>query len=81
MIYAATITISLKEGMLDPEARAIEHALANLGLKAEGLTMGRVFWVKISADDSESAKARAEEICRRLLANPVIHRYTIEVRE
>jgi phosphoribosylformylglycinamidine synthase PurS subunit len=79
MIYTAEITISLKEGMLDPEARAIEQALANLGLKTEGLTTGRVFWVKVAADDEASARVQAEEFCRRLLANPVIHRYSIEV--
>jgi len=81
MIFDVKITISLKSGMLDPEACAIQHALSNLGFETEYLNNSKLFSVGISADDSESAKAKAEEMCDRLLANPVIHSYSVEVTE
>jgi len=73
------ITISLKGGMLDPEARAIRHALENLGFATEALSTARVFLVTMEAADRKEAEKRAAEMCERLLANPVIHRYEIEV--
>ncbi len=79
MRYEVRITISLKEGMLDPEARAIQHALSNLGLKTERLSTARVFFVTLEAESASDAEGRAREMCERLLANPVIHRYRIEV--
>ncbi|KUG19393.1 phosphoribosylformylglycinamidine synthase, purS subunit [hydrocarbon metagenome] len=79
MKFDVTITISLKEGMLDPEARAIQHALANLGFGAERLSTARLFSITLDAADEQAAYAEAERMCERLLANPVIHRYTIEV--
>ncbi len=79
MKYDATITIALKEGMLDPEARAIQHALAALGFETEKLTTARLFRITLDAPDRDAAYAEAERMCERLLANPVIHRYTVEV--
>ena len=73
------ITISLKGGMLDPEARAIRHALENLGFATEALSTARVFLITMEAADGKEAEGRAAEMCERLLANPVIHRYEIEV--
>jgi len=80
MKFDVEITIALKEGILDPEARAIAHALANLGFSTEKLSTARIFRVTLDAASAESAKAAAAQMCERLLANPVIHRYTVEVR-
>jgi len=80
MKFNIDITIGLKEGMLDPEARAIRHALSNLGFPTDNLSTARVFQITLDAPDSDAARGRAEEMCARLLANPVIHRYTVEVR-
>ena len=74
-----TITISLKEGMLDPEARAIQQALANLGFRTEKLSTARKFSILLEASAQQAAEDQARQMCERLLANPVIHRYTIEV--
>lgn len=79
MKYTAKITIALKEGMLDPEARAIQHALANLGFSTGSLSTARVFYITLDAENKEAAQAVAEQMCERLLANPVIHRYEVEV--
>jgi len=81
MNYTVDITISLKEGMLDPEARAIQHALSDLGFQTEKISTARVFSVTIDAVSKEGAEGRAVEMCERLLANPVIHCYKTEVRE
>ncbi|MCK8519167.1 phosphoribosylformylglycinamidine synthase subunit PurS [Methanoculleus sp. 7T] len=79
MKFDVTITIALKEGMLNPEARAIRHALANLGFPTEDLSTARLFRITLDADDAAAARETARQMCERLLANPVIHRYTIEV--
>jgi phosphoribosylformylglycinamidine synthase PurS subunit len=79
MKYDVTITIALKDGMLNPEARAIQHALANLGFPTEGLSTARLFRITLDAADAAAARREAEQMCERLLANPVIHRYTVEV--
>lgn len=73
------ITIALKEGMLDPEARAIQHALVNLGFQTERLASARVFYITMDVLSEQAAVEQAKLMCERLLANPVIHRYTIEV--
>lgn len=79
MRFDVTITIALKEGMLDPEARAIRAALDHLGIPALSLSTARLFRLGLEAGTREEAEARARECCERLLANPVIHRYEIEV--
>lgn len=81
MIYKARITIQLKKGMLDPEARAIRHALQNLGFTTQSLSTARLFEIEIDTDSTDTAFREAEKMCERLLANPVIHDYSIEVRE
>ena len=79
MKYDVTIKIALKDGMLDPEASAIQNAITNLGYTTESLRMARLFLIRLDAPDREAARAMAQKICERLLANPVIHRYEVEV--
>ncbi|MDD1678205.1 MAG: phosphoribosylformylglycinamidine synthase subunit PurS [Methanomicrobiales archaeon] len=73
------ITVALKEGILDPEARAIRHALADLGFPTEQLSSARLFYITVEASDEEAAVERGRQMAERLLANPVIHRFTVEV--
>jgi phosphoribosylformylglycinamidine synthase len=65
--------------MLDPEARAISHALGNLGFPTDDIKTERVFRIRFAAEDYRDAEEKARGMCERLLANPVIHRYEIEV--
>jgi len=81
MNYDVEIRIGLKPGILDPEGRAIQHALADLGFPTKRLSTGRVFNISLEAKDREEAGEMARQMCERLLANPVIHRYEVEVRE
>jgi phosphoribosylformylglycinamidine synthase PurS subunit len=79
MNITVKITIALKEGILDPEARAIQHALADLGFPTEHLSSARLFFITMEASGEDEALARARQMAERLLANPVIHRFTVEV--
>ena len=77
--FDVTITVGLKEGMLDPEAMALKNAIKNLGFETESLKTARLFKIRFVAADKAAARAMVEKMCERLLANPVIHRYEIEV--
>lgn len=81
MKFSLKITISLKKGMLDPEALAIKHSLENIGFSIDSLGTARVFFIVLDTVDSDAAEQKGREMCDRLLANPVIHSYDIEVSE
>jgi phosphoribosylformylglycinamidine synthase PurS subunit len=81
MNFDVEVRISLKPGILDPEARAIQHALADLGFPTQSLSTARVFSFSVEAVDRAMAGEMARQMCERLLANHVIHRYEVEVRE
>ncbi|WP_317295662.1 phosphoribosylformylglycinamidine synthase subunit PurS [Methanoculleus nereidis] len=65
MKHDVTITIGLKEGMLDPEACAIQHALANLRIPTKSRRTARLFRITLDTAEQEAA-----QMCERLLANP-----------
>ena len=81
MNFDVEVRITLKPGILDPEARAIQHALADLGFPTSRLSTARIFSISMEAGDRAEAEEKARQMCERLLANPVIHRYEVEVRE
>jgi phosphoribosylformylglycinamidine synthase len=81
VIFDVEVRISLKPGILDPEARAIQHALADLGFPTTKLLTARIFSITLEAKNRSDAEEKARQMCERLLANPVIHRYEVEVRE
>jgi phosphoribosylformylglycinamidine synthase PurS subunit len=81
MQYHAEVTIGLKSGMLDPEAATIQKALEHLGFPTDSLEMQKRFVLELDAPSRDDAKSRVDEMCRRLLANPVIHNFTIEIEE
>ncbi len=81
MKYHAEVTIGLKSGMLDPEATTIQKALEHLGFPTDSLEMQKRFVLELDASSSDEAKSRVDEMCRRLLANPVIHNFDIEIEE
>jgi phosphoribosylformylglycinamidine synthase len=79
--YTATVTVRLKRGVLDPEAETTARALERLGFELEDLRSADRFEVDLEADSAEAAAGRAEEMAERLLANPTIHDYDVEVAE
>ena len=77
--YTATVTVRLKRGVLDPEAETTRRALERLGFELEGLRSADVFELDLEAESEADAEDRAAEMAERLLANPTIHDYTVEV--
>ena len=76
----ARIFVTLKPGVLDPQGKAIEHALGTLGFDGvSGVRQGKV--IELELDESDGAKARShvEAMCEKLLANTVIENYAIEL--
>jgi len=76
------INISLKQGVLDPQGRAIENALGGLGYsEASNVRIGKQITLEIEAEDANRAQQRAARMCETQLANTVIEDYTIEVTD
>ena len=76
----ARITIGFRPGVLDPEAKAIERSLHGLGFgEASSLKKFKVIELELAMTDRDAAMARAKEMCEKLLANPVIESYTIDL--
>ena len=76
----AKVTITLKSGVLDPQGKAIEGALAGLGFDgARDVRQGKVIEMKLDETNEAAARARIEEMCKKLLANPVMENYAIEI--
>ena len=79
--YTAVVTVRLKRGVLDPEAETTQRALERLGFELESLRSADRFEVDLEAADADAAAERATEMAERLLANPTIHDYDVEVGE
>ena len=78
----AKIYITLKSGVLDPQGKTIHQALGSLGYdEVEGLRLGKYLVMQLKDGDTEKAGNRIEEMCQKLLANPVIEDYSFEITE
>ncbi len=74
------VTVMLKQGVLDPQGRAIGHALGNLGFAGVGeVRAGKVIEVELAETDPARARAIAEEMGRKLLANTVIESFKVDL--
>ena len=77
----ARVFVTLKNGVLDPQGKAIGHALNNLGFAAVGeVRQGKVIDLDLSERDEAKARASLKEMCEKLLANTVIEKYEIELK-
>ncbi len=76
----ARITVTLKNGVLDPQGKAIEHALSGLGFDGVGqVRQGKVFDVELAGSDKAKAEADLKAMCEKLLANTVVEDYRFEL--
>ena len=76
----ARVHVYLKSGVLDPQGRAIQHALGSLGFGGvQGARQGKLIELELAEQDPAKARAQVDEMCRRLLANTVIENYAIEL--
>jgi phosphoribosylformylglycinamidine synthase PurS subunit len=81
MKYAAKIEVSLKPGHSNPEGETTARLLAELGYKVQAVDVSKVYTVFLDASTTAEAEAKAQEMSKRLLANPTKDNYTISVAE
>lgn len=76
----AKVYITLKKGVLDPQGDTVKSALESLGFQGlKEVRMGKFMVINLHETDVEQAKAQVDEMCRKLLANPVIEDYQFEI--
>lgn len=76
----ARVTVTLKNGVLDPQGKAIEGALKSLGIDGVGsVRQGKVFDIELDGADKAAAEAALKAACEKLLANTVIENYRVEI--
>jgi phosphoribosylformylglycinamidine synthase PurS subunit len=81
MKYAAKIEVSLKPGHSNPEGETTSRLLVELGYKVQAVDISKIYTVTFEASTLTDAKAKAEDMSKRLLANPTKDNYTINVVE
>ena len=79
MKYYAKVEISLKKGMLNPEAATIQRALALLKYNVENTKTIQIIKFSLEGESEKLIREEVDEMCQRLLCNPVIHNYQITV--
>ena len=77
----ATVLVRPKAGILDPQGEAVESSLRQLGFPVGEARVGRVIDLDVEAATADEARGDIERMCERLLANPLIESYEIEVAE
>ncbi|MEH6692673.1 MAG: phosphoribosylformylglycinamidine synthase subunit PurS [Pseudorhizobium pelagicum] len=76
----ARVTVTLKNGVLDPQGKAIEGALSSLGFEGVGhVRQGKVFDIELDGADKAKAESDIKAMCEKLLANTVIENYTVAI--
>lgn len=79
MKFNAEVKISLKKGMLNPEAATIQRALALLKYQVDGTQTIQIIKFSVEGDHEEMVRKNVDEMCQKLLCNPVIHNYEIGI--
>jgi phosphoribosylformylglycinamidine synthase PurS subunit len=80
-MYTAEVRVNLKKGVADPEGMNTRKALELLGFKdIASVSSVKMFRITLDAADEPDARKRTDDMCRRLLTNPVIHNYTIDIK-
>lgn len=80
MLFDVEVKISLKKGMLNPEATTIERSLDLLGYEVKNVKTDEIIKFQMETDDKSTAEDNVRDMCNRLLCNPVIHNYEITIR-
>jgi phosphoribosylformylglycinamidine synthase len=79
-VARARVYVTLKEGILDPQGKTVLRALKSLGYdEVEDLRIGKYMELALDGEDGEKLEARLLEMCEKLLANPIIENYRVEV--
>jgi len=81
-MFEAEIDVTLKKTVADPQGLAVKHALDSLSYAGvEEVRVGKVITIRLDADNPEDARTRVDDMCRKLLANPIIEDYTFRIKE
>jgi phosphoribosylformylglycinamidine synthase subunit PurS len=81
-MFKAKVYIRMKQGLLDPQGKAIEGAFTSLGiLGAEHVSVGRLIEFKLAAKSKDDADKKITDMCKKLLANPVIETFSYDLEE
>ena len=81
-MLSADIHITVKKTVADPQGLTIKHALESLGYKeVKEVRMGKLISIKLDIDDKKKAKEKVSQMCKKLLANPIIEDYSFIIRE
>ncbi|MDD3466259.1 MAG: phosphoribosylformylglycinamidine synthase subunit PurS [Campylobacterales bacterium] len=76
----AIVNVYLKEGVLDPQGKAVHHALSTMGYNdVKNVRMGKQIVLELTTNDEAKAKAEVEKMCESILANTVIEDYVFEI--
>jgi phosphoribosylformylglycinamidine synthase len=79
-VYLASIHVTLKKSVLDPQGVTVKGALESLGFRTvSDVRVGKYFQVSLDAESEESARAMVLDMCKKLLANPVIEQFDFDV--
>ncbi|MFL5927895.1 MAG: phosphoribosylformylglycinamidine synthase subunit PurS [Gaiellaceae bacterium] len=77
----ATVLVRPKHGILDPQGQAVESSLRHLGFDVGEARVGRLVDISVPTEDRSEALAQVEQMCQRLLANPLIESFEIELQQ
>ena len=81
-MYHSNISITLRKSILDPQGKAVEHAIHTLGLSSvQGVRIGKHIELSIDSPSKEDAEKITEQVCKKLLANPVMEDYSFTVEK
>lgn len=80
-MFKAEIKVTLKKTVVDPQGLTIKHSLESLGFKGiSEVRIGKFVSVEVEAGDKAGAEGKVKEMCRKLLANPIIEEFSFEVK-
>ncbi len=78
----AKVHVTLKQGVLDPQGKAVQHALEALGFGGvDGVRQGKFIELELTETDAKKAQSEVEAMCEKLLANTVIEDYRVDIAE
>ena len=81
-MFEARIHVTLKKSVLDPQGDTVKSGLASLGFSTvHACRIGKFMVLRLNETDATVAKAKVDEMCRKLLANPVIEEYVFQISE
>ncbi len=79
-MFKAAVYVTPKRGVVDPQGAVVERALPGLGhTNAGDIRVGRYITMEVQGDDADTVRAEVDDMCRRLLANPIIEDYRFEI--